>query len=330
MKRSKTKMFQWIVEKARTQASDREKAHSYLNEMANKNFREVMQGYDAFVPYMQRVSDPYILIGTAKDSLGNDVPVRLATDEIHANWLVTGAPGSGKTTFVTSVFVHALEHGYPMGILDCKNDLFDSALRWVAAMAYRMEPLRRAEFTRSLAVINPFSDALVPLNVCKGVPGNTPEIQAYDICLALCRLFSSDMGFQMENILRHLLLLLIEADLTLVEAPELMQDDLLRDILVNRSTNPGVKDFFLRAYPSVPSNSKFALLSRIQNLLLAENIKLMLGADDLIDFKAILDRGQPLFLFFGKGEGAPEEQVATLASLVLQLLFQAAFSTKSG
>jgi hypothetical protein len=63
---------------------------------------------------------------------------------------------------------------------------------------------------------------------------------------------------------------------------------------------------------------------------LAENIKLMLGADDLIDLKAVLDKGQPLFMFFGKGNGAPEEQVAVLASLVLQLLFQAAFNTKSG
>jgi hypothetical protein len=323
-------MIDWFVETFRGRQSDWIKARKYIKEAANSSFKEIMQGYDAFVPYMDDVEDPSILIGTAKDSLGNDVPVRIATSEIHRNWLITGGTGSGKTSFVSSVFARALEHGYGIGLVDCKEGFFDSALRQVAAMAYRMEPVQRQEFIRSLAVINPFSDALVPLNVCKLLPGNTPEIQAYDVCLSLSRLFNSDMGFQMENILRHLLLLLIETDLTLVEAPELMQDDLLRDILVNRSTNPAVKDFFLRAYPSVPSNSKFALLSRIQNLLLAENIKLMLGADDLIDFKAILDRGQPLFMFFGKGRGAPEEQVATLASLVLQLLFQAAFSTKSG
>jgi hypothetical protein len=109
-----------------------------------------------------------------------------------------------------------------------------------------------------------------------------------------------------------------------------MQDDLLRDILVNRSTIPAVKDFFLRAYPSVPSSSKLALFTRIQNLLLAENIRLMLGADDMIDLKGVLDRGEPLFMFLGKGPGVPEEQVEVLASLILQLLFQAAFNTKSG
>jgi hypothetical protein len=323
-------MIEWFVETMRGRQSDWLKARKYIFEAANSSFKEMMQGYDAFVPYMDKIDDPSILIGTAKDSVGKEVPVRIATSEIHRNWLITGGTGSGKTSFITSVFARALEHGYGIGVVDCKEGFFDSALRQVAAMAYRMETVQRQEFIRRLAVINPFSDALVPLNVCKLIPGNTPEIQAYDVCLSLSRLFSSDMGFQMENILRHLLLLLIEADLTLVEAPELMQADLLRDILVNRSTNPAVKDFFLRAYPSVPSNSKFALLSRIQNLLLAENIRLMLGADDLIDLKAVLDKGQPLFMFFGKGQGAPEEQVGILASLVLQILFQAAFSTKSG
>ena len=323
-------MIEWFVETFRGRKSDWRKARKYLADAANSSFKEIMQGYDAFVPYMDEIPDPSILIGTAKDSLGNVVPVRIATNEMHRNWLITGGTGSGKTSFVTSVFTRALEQGYGIGLVDCKEGFFDSALRKVAAMAYRMETAQRPQFIRSLAVINPFSDALVPLNVCKLLPGNTPEIQAYDVCLSLSRLFNSDMGFQMQNVLLSLIHLLIEADLTLVEGPELMQDDLLRDILVNHATNPAVKDFFLRAYPSVPSNSKNALLSRIQNLLLAENIRLMLGADDLIDFKAILDRGQPLFMFFGKGQGAPEEQVAVLASLVLQLLFQAAFSTKSG
>jgi hypothetical protein len=323
-------MIDWFVEALRGRQSDWIKARKYIAESARSSFKEIMSGYDEFVAHMDEVSEPSILIGTGKDSLGNEVPVRIATDEIHRNWLITGGTGSGKTSFVASVFARALEHGYGIGLVDCKEGFFDSALRQVAAMAYGMEPALRQQFIHSLVVINPFSDALVPLNVCKVLPGNTPEIQAYDVCLSLSRLFNSDMGFQMENILRHLLLLLIEAELTLVEAPDVMQDDLLRDILVNRSTNPAVKDFFLRAYPSVPSNSKFALLTRLQNLLLAENIKLMLGADDLIDLKAVLDRGQPLFMFFGKGNGAPEEQVAVLASLVLQLLFQAAFNTKSG
>src|SRR5262249_26118788 len=109
----------------------------------------------------------------------------------------------------------------------------------------------------------------------------------------------------------------------------LMQDDVLRGKLVQRSTNPAVKDFFLRTYPSVPPNSKSSLLTRIQSLLLPEKLRLMLGADDFIDLKGILDRGHPLFIFLGKGPDVPEEQVDLIGSLILQLLFQSSYSADS-
>jgi hypothetical protein len=51
----------------------------------------------------------------------------------------------------------------------------------------------------------------------------------------------------------------------------------------------------------------------------------MLGADHLIDFGTILKRGQPLFVFLGKGSIA-EELVDVFGSLLLQLLFQATYA----
>src|SRR5262249_24385107 len=184
-------MMEWFIETFRGRQADWIKARKYIAESANSSFKEIMQGYDAFVPYMDEVSEPSILIGTGKDSLGNEVPVRIATSEIHRNWLITGGTGSGKTSFVASVFARGLEHGYGIGLIDCKEGFFDSALRQVGAMAYRMQTAQRQQFIRSLAVINPFSDALVPLNVCKLLPDNTAEIQAYDVCLSLSRLFNA-------------------------------------------------------------------------------------------------------------------------------------------
>jgi hypothetical protein len=59
---------------------------------------------------------------------------------------------------------------------------------------------------------------------------------------------------------------------------------------------------------------------------LPENLRLMLGADELLDLRGVLDRGELLFIFLGKGAGVPEEQVHVLGSLVLQLLFQATYA----
>ena len=78
-------MIEWFVETLRGRESDWIKARKYVAEAANSSFREIMQGYDEFVPYMDAVSDPSILVGTAKDSLGNKVQVRVATDEENDN-----------------------------------------------------------------------------------------------------------------------------------------------------------------------------------------------------------------------------------------------------
>jgi hypothetical protein len=108
-----------------------------------------------------------------------------------------------------------------------------------------------------------------------------------------------------------------------------LQNDLLRGILVDRSQHDQVKEYFLRTFPAVPMGSKDAILSRLQSLLLPENLRLMLGADDLINFREILDLGDPFFVFLGKSPDAPEELVAVIGSLLLQLLFQGAFAGQS-
>jgi hypothetical protein len=80
----------------------------------------------------------------------------------------------------------------------------------------------------------------------------------------------------------------------------------------------------------VPQISKDALLSRLQGLLFSENVRLMLGADELVDLRSALDLGAPIFVFLGKGPGVPEEQVEILGSLIMQLLLQATYARGSG
>ncbi|HXN41758.1 MAG TPA: TraM recognition domain-containing protein [Myxococcaceae bacterium] len=241
--------------------------------------------------------------------------------------MVQGGTGSGKTKFMTSVVSRALRERTPVGVIDCKSGFYDAALEWAGSVAYGLAEPARSDFIRSLVVVDPFGETLVPLNICRVMQGTSPEVQAYNVCQAFARLFDAAFGFQMGNILLNLVLLLMEAELSLVEAPEVLQNQLLRGILVDRSQHQQVKDYFTRTYPTVPAGSKDALLARLQSLLLPENLRLMLGADELINFKEILDRGDPLFMFLGKGAGVPEEQVEVIGSLLLQLLFQGAFAS---
>jgi len=316
----------WGFERLRGRARDEAKARRYLAEAAGSEFRELMADYDVFVEPLAAVPEPAVLIGTTRDSAGREIPVRLAADELYTHWLVQGGTGSGKTSFMTSIVSRALREGAPIGVIDCKAGFYDAALEWAGSVAYSLPEPERTAFIRRLVVVNPFSETLVPLNVCKVMHGTSPEVQAYEVALAFSRLFDESIGFQMQNILRHLLMLLMEAELSLVDAPLVLQNDLLRDILVNQSQHDQVREYFLRTFPTVPGGSKDAILSRLQSLLLPENLRLMLGADELINFREILDRGDPLFMFLGRGPNVPEEMVEVFGSLLLQLLFQGAFT----
>jgi hypothetical protein len=319
--------LQWGLELWRRRGRDEIKARQYVAEESSAVFREVMADYDAFVEHLAGIPESAVLIGTARDSRGNEIPVRLPADELYTHWMVQGGTGSGKTSFMTSVVSRALRERTPVGVIDCKSGFYDAALEWAGSVAYGLAEPDRSDFIGHLVVVNPFGETLVPLNICRVMQGTSPEVQAYDVAQALSKLFDASFGFQMENILRHLLLLLMEAELSLAEAPEVLQNQLLRDILVDRSQHRAVKEYFSRTFPTVPAGSKDAILARLQAMLLPENLRLMLGADDLINFKEILDRGDPLFMFLGKGPGVPEEQVEVVGSLLLQLLFQGAFAS---
>ncbi|MBI3825648.1 MAG: DUF853 family protein [Candidatus Rokubacteria bacterium] len=303
----------------RSRGSDEERALRGVRGRAEREVREALAGYDAFVRDALSIEEGLVL-GTARSATKEEIPLRLPWDAEYAHWLVQGGTGTGKTTWVASLLAQELEAGRPFGVLDCKGDLYAMALRMVGRSAPR----------ERVVIVNPFSDALVPLNVCRPLPGSSPEVQAYEVTLALSRLFDRSLGLHMENILRHLLLLLMESDLTLVEAPQVLEDEVLRGVLAQKSRNEAVKHFFLGTYEAIPQVSKDALLSRLGSLLLPENMRLMLGADDLLDLRGVLDRGDYLFVFLGKGPGVPEEQVEVLGSLFLQLLFQATYARGSG
>jgi hypothetical protein len=322
-------MSQWLIEALRKRSTDKAKALRAAADVRSSEFRRLAASYDAFVPAAESIRDG-ILLGTAEASDGRAVPIRLGCGDEYAHWTVQGGTGSGKTCWVSSILFQELSRGRPFGLMDCKGDLFHSMIRWTAALGRTVAAPVREVLRQRLTVLNPFGAHLVPLNVCRPLPGIPPEAQAYEITLALSRLFDDSLGVHMENILRHLILLLVEAGLSLNEAPLVLQDEVLRGVLALRSTNPTVKQFFLGNYPLIPQVSKDALLNRLQALFLATPVRLMLGADEIVDFKAIFERGDPLFIFLGKGAGVPEEQVQVLGSLIVQLLLQAAYARGHG
>ena len=70
-------MLDWLIETFRRPCLDQEKAQAYLEEQATSSFRDIVEEYDSFVPFMRKIPESALLVGSAKDSLGSDIPVRL-------------------------------------------------------------------------------------------------------------------------------------------------------------------------------------------------------------------------------------------------------------
>lgn len=316
-------MLRNIVELVRGRTTDYAKAHAFLRMSAADTYG-VGTGDDECAEFDR--NEPSITIGTAR---GSDGPVRVTVPlQQSRHSAILGTTGSGKTKCSEHQFVEHLWLGAGIGAIDFKNDLHPTCVQWVGAYAYGLPEAERLAFIRSLPIVNPFaSDALPPFNVCHSFAGWSHEVQCYEITNGLGRLFDQGLTFHQENVLRHLLMLLMEHQLSLVEAPEVMQDEVLRGILVERSRNETIREFFCRTYADVPTVAKQALCTRLQSLLLPENVRLMLGADSIIDLRGILDHGRTLLVFLGKGSGVPEEQAEMLAGLFLNLFFQAAYSS---
>lgn len=318
-------MFRNIIELARGRRTDYAKAHVYLRHSAAEAYGSGVGPDDATA--LDAPDRPTIIIGTTRGPDGDAMPVTLPAS-YRGHTTILGTTGSGKTKKAEHQFARRLWLGAGVGGVDFKHDLHPTCVRWAGAYAYQLPEAQRPAFIQSLAIVNPFtSNALPPFNVCQAFAGWSPEVQAYEVTNSLSRLFDQGLTFHGENVLRHLLILLMEHRLSLVEAPDVLQDELLRGILVEQSRNEGVREFFHRTFADVPLVAKQALCTRLQSLLLPENVRLMLGADSIIGLLEVLDRGQPLLAFFGKGGGVPEEQAEMLAGLFLNLFFQASYST---
>lgn len=309
---------------------DREKAWDYLADEAEAAFREAVGDYDQFVEHVRDVNTPSLMLGTARDAGGHAVPVHYALKDLFGFGVVQGGQGTGKTFLQAHILAACLAHGLPVGCFDFKEGLHELALQWCGAIAYRMDAAARQAFIKRLHIVNPFGATLAPFNVCHVPPGTSRKAQAYDITDVLSRMDDHGLSTSMGLALRHLILLLMEHDLSLVEAPQILQDPVLRKVLVERSTDAEVKTFFHQTYEHLPRPSIDALLRRLTDLLFFDPLRLMLGADTCTDYKGIFDRGDPLFGFLGKGPDIPEEFMQLFGTLHLQFLFKAAYATRGG
>jgi len=315
--------FDRLIEALRRPQLDQLKARRLIRHQSEAAFREAVGDYDTFVPLVSEVSAPSFLVGTARTFTGESVPVHLSLRDLDSHWMVTGSTGSGKSRFVTGLLTCLLQSHLGVAVIDCKEGFFEAAIRWLGVLAFRLPPEARAAFVARVTVIDLFSRHLTPLNFCQRIPGSSVRAQASDITLALERLFEAGFSHLMATIMRWLLVLLVSAELTLAEATLVLEDDVLRGVLVERSGIRPLQEFFFRTYAAMPDPPKTALRMRLHALFFSESL-LPVGTDEMVDFRRTIERGD--ILVVSLGTRGPEEDTKVVGNLLLQTFARAAYT----
>lgn len=191
---------------------------------------------------------------------------------------VLGGTGSGKTNLLLRAIEHDAAEGRSIGVLDLRGDLVDRALPRLAARGRKnvvLLDLRQDERTLG---IDPLSG-----------PGE-PSSRALGVLDAL-RARSDSWGVQLDETLRHSLIALTEAGLTLLEVEPLLTSEAFLDSVVSRVSDPGARAFFER-YRSLSRERRATLsppvLNKLAPFLAAPRVRRCLGIPGL-DVAALMD-----------------------------------------
>lgn len=319
--------MQWLFDRLFGAKLEKRTA-AYLDGIATARTRATREGARRLVTNLASTSAPTLLMGTTE---AHDA-VRMAVDEfVRSHSLVSGASGSGKTTFVLDKQKALLEGAAGFGILDPKADLVNGCL---CLIGRRLAEIGRAEARdlRRRIVFLDFSlrDPISPYNIFAPWPGADPEFFAGSRTDLLLELLpgSDAVSLGASALLRRAILLLSEFNLPITWLDGLLRDEHLRARLVGRTKNTGVAAYFTQQFPNLPKQTVAALSRRMEALFSSETVRLVLAGTGAPDFRALQDAGKIVIVnCFGRDINRSVRQL--LQALVLSDVAHATFARRN-
>jgi hypothetical protein len=228
---------------------------------------------------------------------------------------VIGKTGMGKTTLLENMIIQDIEQDRGVGVLDPHGDLAQRLLEFV--------PRRRMN---DVIYFNP-QDLAWPfaLNPFEHVGAEKRHLVAASLMSVFEKLFASSWGPRMAHILRNSILALLEVPgSTLLSIPRLLCDEHYREKVVEKLTDPKVRDFWVSefsAYQSGFRNEAIApVLNKVGAFLSSPLVRNIVGqAQSKVTFRELIDEGKILIACIPKGAVGEENQVLLGSLLITKL-----------
>ena len=324
--------MRWLFERlfgARLEAQ----TSAYLRGLANARIRASSERTEQLVQALAGAEGPTLPMGCLDGGETVAVPM---SEFVRSHAFVSGASGSGKTTFVCDKERSLLglipqTRGMGFGVLDAKQDLFDGTLWLIARRLAELERPDARELRRRIVVLD-FSmrDPVSAYNILSRWPGADPEFFAQSRADLLLELLPGADGVSLGGsaLLRRAILLLSEFGLPITRLDDLLYDERFRERLLARCRNDGVAKYFAHQFPALPKQTVGALSRRVEALFASEAVRLAVSGTSAPDFRALQDEGKIVAVnCFGADISRSVRQL--LQALILSDLGHATFARRN-
>jgi hypothetical protein len=234
---------------------------------------------------------------------------------------IIGKTGTGKTTLIENMIISDIRARNGLAVIDPHGDLAEDLLNFI--------PKRRINET---IYFNPSDlDYPIAFNPLEKVDRNHHHLVASGLISVFKKIWHDFWGPRMEHILRHAILALLEyPGSTLLDLPLILVDKEFRRKVLEKVTNPQVRDFWLTEFERYSTYFRSEAISPIQNkigqFIVSPLIRNIVGqAKSTIDFRKIMDEGNIFIANLSKGK-IGEDNCALLGAMIVTKIQLAALS----
>ena len=167
------------------------------------------------------------------------IPQKQRTDHFY----IIGGSRTGKTSEIYNLTLQEFENRRGLGVVDVHGDLVQDLEKAI----YHLIPDEKEKKER-VVILDPSRGAF-GFNPLEVPEREDPYPYALELIAVFKKLWQDSWGARMEDILRNTFLVLAEKNLTLLEVPRLLTDQIFRNQLIQDLKNKQVKEKKRLRYP---------------------------------------------------------------------------------
>jgi hypothetical protein len=242
------------------------------------------------------------------------------------HFYIIGGSGTGKTKFIETLIQQDIKNKAGFGIIDPHGDLVEDIKGYLCLS----EPGQSEKFLRENVILIDPTDPkkTVCFNPLEKIPGITAAEQAGELVGVFKKIWQDSWGARMEDLLRNSLIALTENEMTLVELPPFLSDNVFREKILEKVKHPICRQYFQR-FNSLRQGLRDewaeSTLNKVNAFLSHDLIRqVFVSVKSSFNLREIMDNKKILLVKLDRGR--LKESGELLGSLLLSKIQMAAFS----